>query len=62
MTALTKIADYLAKAIISMDNGEKFILMSRTEGNGLPLVAWRLKTPTHFDGRRNSLGLLVNRS
>lgn len=52
MTGLTDIADFLAETIISIDAGQKFILMSKTHGNGLPLVAWRLRFQEDFDGRK----------
>ena len=55
MTSLTNIADFLAGAIVSINAGQKFVLMSKTHGNGLPLVAWRLKTQEHFDGRKFAL-------
>lgn len=60
MTSLTNIADFLAEAIVSVNAGQRFVLMSKTHGNGLPLVAWRLKFPEHFDGRNSFLYLSIN--
>lgn len=45
MLNLTRTADYLAASVQAMG----FILMSKTRGNGLPLVAFRLD-PTHKHG------------
>lgn len=39
MSNLTRTADYLADSLEAMD----FIIMSKKSGEGLPLVAWRLK-------------------
>ncbi|CAI7592970.1 unnamed protein product [Penicillium viridicatum] len=51
MTALVKKAGSLAEAIVSVAGGGKFVLMSRTEGNGLPIVVWRLKDEAKYDGK-----------
>lgn len=51
MTNLTKTADFLAEAIAAVGDGEKFVLMSKTGGDGLPLVAWRLKNQEAYDGK-----------
>jgi hypothetical protein len=37
MASLINIADFLADAIVSMSDGERFLLMSKTHGNGLSL-------------------------
>lgn len=43
------LADYIGQQLVSMDDGKRFKLMSATQGNGLPLVAWRLQDNSHFD-------------
>jgi len=43
MSNLTQTADYLAQTIESIDDGKRFQMISKTSGNGLPLVAWQLK-------------------
>ena len=43
MNNLTETADYLAKSIVELDDGKRFHLISKTGGEGLPLVAWQLK-------------------
>ena len=50
MTNLTQTADYLAESVVKFAEGDKFVLMSKTGGEGLPLVAWRLKNQEHYDG------------
>ena len=40
---ITATASYLAEQIEKIDNGNKFQLMSDKPGDGLPLVAWRIK-------------------
>lgn len=50
MTNLTKTADFLAESIAAIGDGEKFVLMSKSGGDGLPLVAWRLKNKEAYDG------------
>lgn len=50
MTNLTQISDFLAESILKIGGGEKFVLMSKTGGEGLPLVAWRLKNEESYDG------------
>ncbi|THH16691.1 hypothetical protein EW146_g3992 [Bondarzewia mesenterica] len=49
MTNLTKTADFLADMVAGFDGGNKFVLMSKKGGEGLPLVAWRLKNKEHYD-------------
>ncbi|ETW78814.1 glutamate decarboxylase/sphingosine phosphate lyase [Heterobasidion irregulare TC 32-1] len=49
MTNLTETADYLAESVVKFAGGDKFVLMSKTGGEGLPLVAWRLKNQEHYD-------------
>ncbi|KIJ41001.1 hypothetical protein M422DRAFT_31912 [Sphaerobolus stellatus SS14] len=49
MKNLTTTADFLAESILAIGNGEKFVLMSKTGGDGLPLVAWRLKNEEKYD-------------
>jgi glutamate decarboxylase len=49
MNNLTAIADHLAESILKIGDGDKFVLMSRTHGEGLPLVAWRLKKKENYD-------------
>jgi glutamate decarboxylase len=51
MAELTKTADSLAEAILSVASGSKFVLMSKTGGNGLPIVVWRLKNEAKYDGK-----------
>ena len=51
MTNLISTADYLAESIAAFGDGEKFVLMSKTGGEGLPLVAWRLKNNENYDGK-----------
>lgn len=48
MVNLTKTADYLAEQIAGF-SGNKFTIMSAGEGQGLPLVAWRLTNKEHYD-------------
>ncbi|GAA6059938.1 hypothetical protein JCM10212_003078 [Sporobolomyces blumeae] len=43
MENVTSTADYLAKEIEQIGNGELFEIMSDSGGKGLPLVAWRVK-------------------
>lgn len=50
MTNLTQTADFLAESVVKFGGGEKFVLMSKTGGEGLPLVAWRLKNEEDYDG------------
>lgn len=50
MTNLTHTADFLAESILSIGDGNKFLLMSKKGGEGLPLVAWRLKNKEKYDG------------
>lgn len=50
MTNLTQISDFLAESVLKIGGGEKFVLMSKTGGEGLPLVAWRLKNEESYDG------------
>lgn len=45
----TKTSDFLASAIEGMQDGKLFELMSATNGNGLPLVAWRIKAEKRWD-------------
>lgn len=33
-----------------MGDGKKFVLLSDKNGDGLPLVAWRLAKEEHYDG------------
>ena len=47
---LTATADYLARQIVAIKNGELFELLSDGNGNGLPLVAWKLKGEQKYDG------------
>jgi hypothetical protein len=49
MSNITATADFLSHAIDNMKDGQLFELMSATNGNGLPLVAWRLKVEQRFD-------------
>ncbi|EIM86926.1 glutamate decarboxylase [Stereum hirsutum FP-91666 SS1] len=49
MTNLTQISDFLAESVLKIGGGEKFVLMSKTGGEGLPLVAWRLKNEESYD-------------
>lgn len=51
MTNLTNTADYLAESIAAIGDSEKFVLMSKSGGEGLPLVAWRLKNKENYDGK-----------
>jgi glutamate/tyrosine decarboxylase-like PLP-dependent enzyme len=51
MTNLIRTADFLAESIAAIGGGEKFVLMSKTGGEGLPLVAWRLKNTEDYDGK-----------
>ena len=51
MTELTRKADSLAKDIISVAGGGKFVLMSKTGGDGLPIVVWRLQNGAKYDGK-----------
>jgi glutamate/tyrosine decarboxylase-like PLP-dependent enzyme len=64
MTNLTNTADFLAESIAAIGGGEKFVLMSKTGGDGLPLVAWRLKNEEVYDGMtsvfRDVLQLMPN--
>ena len=50
MTNVTQTADFLAESVVAIGGGEKFVLMSKTGGEGLPLVAWRLKNQEEYDG------------
>ncbi|KAF2189005.1 glutamate decarboxylase [Zopfia rhizophila CBS 207.26] len=49
MTSLTKIAAYLTSSIQEMSGGDKFVVMSRGQGQGLPIVAWRLRHSERYD-------------
>jgi len=49
MNNLTAIADHLANSIMSIGDGDRFVLMSKMHGEGLPLVAWRLKKKENYD-------------
>lgn len=40
----------MAGAILAMAGGERFVLLSKTGGDGLPLVTWRLKSEQRYDG------------
>ncbi|KZO97148.1 glutamate decarboxylase [Calocera viscosa TUFC12733] len=49
MTNLQKTADYLAEQVVRIADGNMFELMCAMEGQGLPLVAWRIKANKHYD-------------
>lgn len=57
MASLTSRADFLASTIMAMSGGQKFVLLSKTAGNGLPLVTWRLKNRESYDGQLDYLAL-----
>jgi glutamate decarboxylase len=58
MTNLTSIADFLTDAVLRMSGGAKFIIMSKGKGEGLPVVAWRLREKEYYDGKSSSLVVL----
>jgi len=49
MTNLIQTADFLAESVMKIGDGKKFVLMSKTGGEGLPLVAWRLAKKEKYD-------------
>lgn len=49
MNNLTTTADFLAEEVAKVAGGEKFVIMSKGGGEGLPLVAWRLKNKEDYD-------------
>ena len=54
MLSLTDRADYLADSIVATG---RFKLLSKTRGNGLPLVIWRLKSEDRYDGKDSAEAL-----
>ncbi|OIW29126.1 glutamate decarboxylase [Coniochaeta ligniaria NRRL 30616] len=49
MNRLTTVADSLGKAIVAIGSGSRFLLLSKTGGDGLPIVVWRLKHQESYD-------------
>lgn len=54
MKSLTNRADYLASAILAIAGGGRFVILSKSEGKGLPIVIWRLKSQQRYDGRSHN--------